>query len=584
MIFILDTPIKSFIGRLGERANTQPEYTVHYYDSEISEIDEQSTDGEFNGTTNVTMVSPPVEDESRIIKEITLYNADNITHNFVLILKVGDTERIIWKGHIGSLQTLILSQASDLSYEGTIVTDETIEGEGLPDDPYRVAAFIMVDLHQQNTDTMLAEGTDNEVTAQEIREIIDNPLVNTDEKVKYNADDPTAGYLADKIVAGDGISITQGTGDNVNKVLVTNTDKGSDVDISDKVDKEEGKGLSTEDYTTEEKNKLSGVAEGANNYTHPATHAPSIIEQDADNRFVTDSEKSTWNGKQSAIQHFEEAQSGIKNQWKAKGAGTDYDVELVPKGTGVIRASSKLIKDVATPLEDQDAATKKYVDDNTTPTDFETTNLECYGIVLEEGDYRAQLRNGRIGNDNIVTTVIGGKITISDDATNYIEVTTGGGLTTNTTGFTEGNIPLYEITLDEGALVGTLTTSDKRTRLRAKPIKFKKAYFNSEYDNGNSGAYITIDWNNGQNQKLTITENTSLTFTDIETGTYRVQVTLYQSGTGGFDVTLPANCVLLQDFTFTDGATGQFSILTLYFNGTFYSAAASKWNNTPIIP
>lgn len=36
------------------------------------------------------------------------------------------------------------------------------------------------------------------------------------------------------------------------------------------VEKEEGKGLSTNDYTTEEKNKLAGIEEGANKYTHPA--------------------------------------------------------------------------------------------------------------------------------------------------------------------------------------------------------------------------------------------------------------------------------------------------------------------------
>ena len=41
--------------------------------------------------------------------------------------------------------------------------------------------------------------------------------------------------------------------------------------LGGKVDKVEGKGLSTNDYTTEEKNKLSGIASGANNYTHPTT-------------------------------------------------------------------------------------------------------------------------------------------------------------------------------------------------------------------------------------------------------------------------------------------------------------------------
>lgn len=37
-----------------------------------------------------------------------------------------------------------------------------------------------------------------------------------------------------------------------------------------KVDVVEGKGLSTNDYTTTEKNKLAGIAEGANNYVHPS--------------------------------------------------------------------------------------------------------------------------------------------------------------------------------------------------------------------------------------------------------------------------------------------------------------------------
>lgn len=40
--------------------------------------------------------------------------------------------------------------------------------------------------------------------------------------------------------------------------------------LGNKVDKETGKGLSTNDYTTTEKNKLAGIAEGANNYTLPA--------------------------------------------------------------------------------------------------------------------------------------------------------------------------------------------------------------------------------------------------------------------------------------------------------------------------
>lgn len=40
--------------------------------------------------------------------------------------------------------------------------------------------------------------------------------------------------------------------------------------LAGKVDKADGKGLSTNDYTTTEKSKLSGIAENANNYSHPS--------------------------------------------------------------------------------------------------------------------------------------------------------------------------------------------------------------------------------------------------------------------------------------------------------------------------
>lgn len=62
------------------------------------------------------------------------------------------------------------------------------------------------------------------------------------------------------------------TTDSSDKVLSAKQGKA----LSDnKVDKEDGKGLSTNDYTTVEKNKLAAIAEGANNYTHPTYPAQS---------------------------------------------------------------------------------------------------------------------------------------------------------------------------------------------------------------------------------------------------------------------------------------------------------------------
>lgn len=86
--------------------------------------------------------------------------------------------------------------------------------------------------------------------------------------------------------------------------------------LSGKVDTADGKGLSSNDYTDEdkakvhthtnkaildkitaeyttaEKAKLSGIAEEANNYTHPSTHSADMIIETATKRFTSDTELS----------------------------------------------------------------------------------------------------------------------------------------------------------------------------------------------------------------------------------------------------------------------------------------------------
>lgn len=72
------------------------------------------------------------------------------------------------------------------------------------------------------------------------------------------------------------------------------------VDLSGYVEKETGKGLSTNDFTNALLAKLNGIANNANNYTHPSTHAAAMITEDSSHRFTTDAEKSAWNSKLSA--------------------------------------------------------------------------------------------------------------------------------------------------------------------------------------------------------------------------------------------------------------------------------------------
>ena len=71
-----------------------------------------------------------------------------------------------------------------------------------------------------------------------------------------------------------------------------------------------GSGI-VEDLTASQVRTLLNVADGANNYVHPANHLASIITQDASNRFVTDTEKSAWNAKEPAI-----ASGTISQYWR----------------------------------------------------------------------------------------------------------------------------------------------------------------------------------------------------------------------------------------------------------------------------
>ncbi len=55
------------------------------------------------------------------------------------------------------------------------------------------------------------------------------------------------------------------------------TEEESSALLAQKVDKVEGKALSANDFTDEEKNKLAGISPGATAYVHPATHPSSMI-------------------------------------------------------------------------------------------------------------------------------------------------------------------------------------------------------------------------------------------------------------------------------------------------------------------
>lgn len=149
--------------------------------------------------------------------------------------------------------------------------------------------------------------------------------------------------------------------------------------LNNKVDKVSGKQLSTNDYTTAEKNKLAGIATGANNYVHPSTHAASVIVQDANNRFVTDAEKTAWNGKAAGNHNHDSAYlklSGGTIAGPLNIGGPLKDTRITTGNQQLVNASATAIYvgNISTPLKLESSANPTITVKSTTHTLYHEGN------------------------------------------------------------------------------------------------------------------------------------------------------------------------------------------------------------------
>jgi hypothetical protein len=102
------------------------------------------------------------------------------------------------------------------------------------------------------------------------------------------------------------------------------------------------------------------------------------------------------------------------------------------------------------------------------------------------------------------------------------------------------------------------------------------AGFSSEYDNGNSGASKTINWINGNKQRITLTAATvTLTLTSPNVvGNFLL--TIIQDGTGGRTISWPASVKWPNGVAPTlSTAAGAMDVVTFYYNGSNYLGCAS---------
>lgn len=106
----------------------------------------------------------------------------------------------------------------------------------------------------------------------------------------------------------------------------------------------------------------------------------------------------------------------------------------------------------------------------------------------------------------------------------------------------------------------------------------KQATFNGVVDNGNSGTGKNIDWTTGLMQKITLTANTTLTYT-APSATARMTLLVIQDGTGSRTVTWPTTKWAGSGApTLTTTASRTDIVTTVYDGSTYYSAISLNFN------
>jgi hypothetical protein len=100
--------------------------------------------------------------------------------------------------------------------------------------------------------------------------------------------------------------------------------------------------------------------------------------------------------------------------------------------------------------------------------------------------------------------------------------------------------------------------------------------FASEYSNGNSGTALTVNWNNGNRQKVTMSGNCTFTFTAPTSGVANVLLELDQNGTGGYTATWPSTVFWPGGSAPTlSTAANAIDIITCFYNRTDYYCTGS---------
>ncbi|WP_024834147.1 hypothetical protein [Ruminiclostridium josui] len=276
-----------------------------------------------------------------------------------------------------------------------------------------------------------------------------------------------------------------------------------------------GKQLSSEDYTLLEKKKLAGIAEDANNYTHPESHPANMI--------LLDDETSVEDGIADIIENINEHQSDYTLQIPWAGISTNTDnayslgnpviVSLVPGMAVSFKCNADATGEVT--LNWSGTGDKGVLKSNSTPV----TNWKNGGVY-----------------------------TVRYDGTNFIQQGEGGDYGTATAAQV---LAPYTIGTDSGLVPGTMTdhSSSNIQCIFTSDVTIPAGYYNG------SGKVLRPGFSPGTATAL-FSDNTNTYQTTSSTYVKMLEKTLFIGGT------------LRVYFILRSGTNMQNAFARIYRNGT----------------
>ena len=190
-------------------------------------------------------------------------------------------------------------------------------------------------------------------------------------------------------------------------------------------------------------------------------------------------------------------------------------------------------------------------------TDFDEDGASTTGLTWG-------YKQGALRNNNLITVVAAGSVSLTASTTNYVEVDSSGSMSVNQSGFTPGRIPVREVVTG----TSSITTSTDRRAVFQFAADFKsdgsvpmsadldmagnalKNYTERSAAITASTATTTLDLSTARKFNVAMQSNTTLAFSNVaSSGVTSITVVFTQDATGGRTLTLPSG-------TLTPGGLG----------------------------